>query len=534
MKEQRSLTLFILISLLLFGLYYMPVRIMGSELSFIPGDHGGARLILYQLEHGYQYLIGNVSSYWNANFFFPAKSAMAYSESSLGTILIYSLFRWMSFDDHTSFQLWIITMFGLNYLISFVAFKKIFQNSFVSIFIAYIFAFGLYNLGQLNHLQLLPRFFIPLTLMFFYSFLKKGKLVYLSYACIALFLQFLCGRSLGIITLYGLLLLSVLCPIFFRNDIKNAIGSFSFKKVYLLHFALIISSLVALFYLLAPYQAVLDGFAERDFEQIKNSIPRLRSYFFSPPTSTLWGKALFSHSAFKFDQWWVHFLYPGILPFLCFLSLIPLGIKLGFKNLGTRFYFFMTLMLVGVLFTLRIGDLSLYQLIFSIPGFSYIGSINRFININLIFLLLLAAEVLILYLKNFSKAQSVILGLCVLAVVDNTFKVNWEIKRFEKSKSIEEIEYISKKITETYVPIYEAIAFQFPNKEIKNAEIAFHHMATMLACQRVGLKCVNGFSERYPAHFMSFYRKTDKQALNFWLKKNEASLEGVQLIPYYW
>jgi len=72
----RLKNIFIPLILLICGLYLVPISIFELDFSKISGDFGGARCNNYILEHGYQYLVGNVNLYWDAPFMYPYKNSI--------------------------------------------------------------------------------------------------------------------------------------------------------------------------------------------------------------------------------------------------------------------------------------------------------------------------------------------------------------------------------------------------------------------------------------------------------------------------
>ena len=161
---------FIPIALLLIGIYLVPVKIFEPNMSKIMGDMGDARFNNYILEHGYKYLHGEVKNYWDAPMMYPFKNVIAFSDNLLGTMPIYSFFRSIGNDRETSFQYWIIWLFALNFILCYFALKKWTQNNIISATAAYVFAFGIYNIGHFEHVQVFPKFIAPFVLYWFWLF----------------------------------------------------------------------------------------------------------------------------------------------------------------------------------------------------------------------------------------------------------------------------------------------------------------------------------------------------------------------------
>lgn len=99
-----------------FGIWYFCIRILGYQFEYMPGDLGDSRFINYLLEHGYQWLKGDVDSFWDAGFMYPFKNTIALSDNMLGTLPIYSIWRVLGFSQETTYQLWWISICSLNCL----------------------------------------------------------------------------------------------------------------------------------------------------------------------------------------------------------------------------------------------------------------------------------------------------------------------------------------------------------------------------------------------------------------------------------
>ena len=158
------------------GLYFGVMPYFHWDLSHIPGDYGDARFNYYVLEHGYSYLSGKISEYWNAPFMYPYKNVMALSDNLLGTLPIYALFRFFNADVESSYQYWIITLFVLNYWSCYYVLKKLGCHTVVAAGCSFIYGFGLYNHGQIFHIQVFPRFIAPLTIYWAIRFIQTSEL----------------------------------------------------------------------------------------------------------------------------------------------------------------------------------------------------------------------------------------------------------------------------------------------------------------------------------------------------------------------
>ncbi len=195
--------------LLLVGLYFMPIAVFESNLSKMPGDLGDTRFNNYILEHGHKYLTGKIDNYWDAPFLYPYKNVTALSDNLLGTLPIYSFFRGIGADRETAFQFWLLTLFTLNFIFCFIALNKWSANVILSSVGAYIFAFSIYNLGQLDHVQVFPKFIAPLVIYWFWKFISETKIKYFLFASLGLIYQFYCGMYLAFMLTYVLLFFGI-------------------------------------------------------------------------------------------------------------------------------------------------------------------------------------------------------------------------------------------------------------------------------------------------------------------------------------
>lgn len=514
---------------LLLGLYFVPLRIMGGfSFDYIPGDLGDARFNMYILEHGFKYISGEVRSFWNADFLFPTKNVIAFSDNLLGTMPIYSFFRLLSFDKHTSFQLWILSLFTLNYVVCYIVIKKWFKNPMIAIISSYIFAFGIFNIGQIYHVQVFPRFMIPITLYWFWNYLNKPQLTGAVLVAIGTAYQFYCGIYLGFFLLYGLLFEFLAFLIIYYNKLLKRL----IIKEFILHiFVSVLFLLLTLLPLFYNYLKVAEEFGLREFSDIFATIPFVSSYFFSSPASFLWGEVLYNHSAYTYDQWWLHFIFPGITPWLSlvFFPIVFFKDSKKFKKLGL---FFLSFLILSFIFSIRIDNFSLYEWIYRIPGFSSMRAIIRIINLQVFILTLFLAYSLYRLNTLFPKTKYLIYLLLGFVILDNSFKLNWDVIRFNKTESLAQINHIKSNIKKTEYNNFQAVAVGFPeNIKSDHTHVINYHVGVMLVCQDLNIKCVNGYTGNYPDKYMAFFDQTSREALDrFILEATDKKPEDIILI----
>lgn len=96
--------------------------------------------------------------------FFPARNTAAYSDILLGAAPPYWLFRLIGFLPDTAFQLWMLSLGIMNFLVTYLTMRRAFGLSkLASAGGAYLFAFAAMRANQMGHQQLLPQFFSMLA-----------------------------------------------------------------------------------------------------------------------------------------------------------------------------------------------------------------------------------------------------------------------------------------------------------------------------------------------------------------------------------
>jgi len=519
--------------MLLVGMYMLPMQIMKNDLSKIPGDSGDARFNNYILEHGHLYMTGAIQDYWNAPFMYPYKNTIAMSDNLLGTVPIYSFFRQVGADRETAFQLWILSMFALSYLCCLFVLNKLTDNMIISACGAYIFAFGIYNVGQMFHAQIFPRFIAPLTIYWLYSYLNSNKTRYFGFMMAGIVYQFYCGIYLGFILFYFLLFIGISYILLFHKSLK--FDYLKSVKVISTHLAIIFLSIILLFVLFRPYIQISDQVGFRSWEEVIGTIPRLRSYFFTSPASLLWSPLLYNHSAYKFDGWWNHFLFIGILPWITvliapFLIFSKKKANSYVKPLGV----FTLGLTLAFIFCYRTHGVSLWKLFFELPGFASMRSLDRIINIESVLFVILFALTIKALTQISNKSKFLLLLLPFVTIADNLIKPE-DHKSFFKNDAIAAVNTTRQKILNSHNDTFQVIAFTpvfYDNSLVEKDQIALStiHLNAMLACQELGLACVNGYSGFEPGNFSDFFQRLNKSSLIHWLAYNEAQYDKVEII----
>jgi hypothetical protein len=514
--------------MLVAGLYFFPLKIF-EHFSKIPGDMGDARFNNYVLEHGYKYFSGKISEYWNAPFMYPYKNVIALSDNLLGTLPIYSLFRIIHLDRETSFQFWLLSLFTLNFLCCFAALKKWSGNLILSVTGAYIFAFSIFNIDHLGHAQVLPRFIAPLVFYWCWKFLSQKQLKYFIYAVLGTVYQFYCGIYLGFLLFYAILFLFIGYFIIYKD--WKFFHQFKNLKTLRNYIFVIIAGGILLAPIMIPYLHVAQTLGTRSFSNVINSIPRLRSYFFTTQAPVLW-RFLYGYSAFTFPEFWNHFLFPGALPWLGIIVIPFIFISKKIKPENKRFIAFVSIsFLLAFIFCLNINGFTLYKIIYYLPGFSSMRSVDRMITILIIYFIL-AFVFVFRELYHTSKIMKWVVFCFPILVIGDNFIETWDIKGYDKAESQLKIQKIKKDIQKQYDAHYNAFAYipvSAPEDEDLNKAYVSMHLSVMLAAQELNIPCVNGYTGFTPANFFDFFINPDGQ-LNNWCDSTHIDAGSIQRI----
>ena len=532
-------------ALLAYGTWTFPLAMLGDERKLLPGDLGDSRFNNYILEHFHQYATGKVDSYWDAPFMYPYKNVTALSDNLLGTAPLYSLFRHFGFNRESAYQLWILALFSLNYICCFIALVLWSKRAALSACGAYVFAFGIHMIGQMEHAQVFPKFMVPLAFWFCWQWLNSGRAKHLLWTALAVVYQFYCGVYLGFMLCYGLLFLAIAYGLVdFRRLVRYRPSMHSGRQARWQPFAkgagVLVLAAILLWPLMQPYLEVSDAIGMRTFAEVQSTIPRPQSYFFTHPGALSW-RSLSAHSQFGFPEWWSHFHFMGALPWIAIL-LVPIVlwksgtdpvVKKSVAVLGVAF-------VLSTFFCLRlptgqagIGDFTLYEFVFKLPGFSAMRAIDRIINVQAMYF---AAIMVMIGAAITTKAWvQAVIGVClpIAIVIENKVDVN-ELKRYDKYAAQElvdrvvldmQLQHDSTATAYAYTPVCGVLPFA----EDHNRTIHMH-LTAMLAAQRIGVAVVNAYSGNYPGNHMTFWDRQDQRSLDDWCAFNGTSSTGIRIV----
>lgn len=527
----RRLAWLVPVALLLYGTWSFPLALFGPDRNRIPGDLGDARFNNYVLEHAHRYMTGTEQSYWDAPFMYPEKNVIARSDNLLGTAPIYSFFRSIGYNRETAFQWWILAMFALNYLGCFIALRLWSGSTVLAACGAYVFAFGIHFIGQLEHAQVFARFMIPLAAYCFGRWLEQRTTRWAALAAASVIVQLYCGIYLGFMLIYLLGCLWTAHLIVYRRSwFPPAMPR---RSVLVAHAVVLIIAVVLVLPLAIPYMRASTEVGPRTMAEVQATIPRPVSYFFTHPAAISW-RDLSLHSQFAFPEWWSHFHFVGALPWLAILALPAVLLSRRVEAARKRMIAWLALaLLLAILFCLNIGERSLYALVQLLPGFSSMRAIDRIINVQaLLFVALMVLVIRCIPWKGIPAALASII-LAVLVVLDNRVDVG-ELKRYDKYASRELVREVERQITGQYDGTSAAIAYM-PALFVSDSA-ALHertielNLTVMLAAQHAGLPVVNGYSGSYPSGYMDYFDHMDRPSLAAWCAVAGCDTASIQSI----
>ena len=87
------------------GLIFQVMPYIGWGLEYLPGDLGDTRFNLFVLEHGKQFLLGEVQQYWSAGFMHPEPEVITLSDNLFCQNLLMVLYYIL---DKINFLCWLI------------------------------------------------------------------------------------------------------------------------------------------------------------------------------------------------------------------------------------------------------------------------------------------------------------------------------------------------------------------------------------------------------------------------------------------
>jgi len=507
------------------GLCIYTFNILGFDFSFFPGDLGDARLNMYFLEHNFRFFTGQIESYWSAPFMYPEPEVMSFSDTLLGTAPIYAFFRLFGFDVYTSFQLWFALLSALNFISAYCFLQYTFKSRYVAAVGAFVFAFSIGILSQMYHAQTFARFAIPVALLMAVKFKEELHPKYFFLTLFLVVYQIYCGVYLGFILAIpvGILLMMLIL-----KGCKERHPVLKRRGWYLFTLLSVFANLLFLWPLMSQYVKRAIHPTLEHYAGIIDTIPSIRSYFYSNSGSIPWEFLSEIENQVRFGG--QHQLFPGGIAIFCMILSILWVVCRLFRSkwkadsFTTPVLLIITGLLTFVLF-LRIDDVSAYLALYYIPGFTSMRALTRVINVQLVFFAVAVSFVFAAVLNKTVKNRAIVFLLAMgILVLDNSFFADGAF-RWSKSEA------------EARVSILDDVLGNIPNgsifsyEPVEQKDPAIHYqLDAMLAAQKHNLKTVNGYTATAPEKFAFFWHDPTESNRNFWLSDGELQLDLLYVV----
>lgn len=494
------------------GLIFQFMPYVGWGFQYLPGDLGDTRFNLFVLEHGKQFLFGEVHQYWSAGFMHPEPEVITLSDNLLGTVPIYAFFRMFGLDIFTSFQAWALTLAILNFTSAFLLIKYLLKSNMAASIGAFVFAFSLGLAAQMNHAQMYPRFAIPLAILFLLLWFERKHWKYFLLSVSFFVYQLYCGIYLGFMLLLPYLIILLVLYWKNRTDLKVMFHSVRNKFIYGLSIAI---NLLFTLLLFLPYLRRAKTSELFEYSHVSGSLPSPLSYLSAAPGSLIHG--YLEDTTTHYPAFWDHWIFPGWLSLIGFLVIVLLVLK---KTLITRLSIhphIVTVILagaIGFIVFLRIGDYSLYYFMHKLPGFSAMRSLARIINVELLFMGLSVGILFLLLKQRFSLFSGLLFLVFFTVLVLDNFHLPERVLRSEKAMFEERhINMLSKL---NHLPAGTVVSYE--PAEIDD-NIAHIQLDVMLAAQALHLKSVNGYSGAASHNFYKYWGEPNEENRLFYFER---------------
>lgn len=487
-------------------------------MAYMPGDLGDSRFINFILEHGYQYIIGNEPSFYNAPFFYPTKNTLAFSDNMVGTLPIYTILRTLSFDRETAYQYWWISLFILNYIVAFYCFYKITKNNYAAILGAYLFTFSMIMFGQCNYTQLNIRFILPVIIMAAYNLAVHPNVKHYYLLVLAIGFQFVLGIYYAFLSIYLLVIFNG-CFSIINWNIDFIKHLFKSKKqiIKTVLFTLSIIGLLTIY--MQNYIAFSIQVGLHQFIEVLNLVPTFTSYFLASDAS-IWAFTNSYGKQILEDRWWLNEFFMGAFPIVLLLLNIIYTIKYKRQNIFLLFAIAIAVV-SSLLFNNKYSVLSLF---YYLPGFGSLSVLVRVITV--IFTLVVFVNVLYLntlFLKYKKRKLPLFIVLFTLLFIDNYTNAN-RLLRTKKETIISRYKTIEKQLANNKKTL---LVIVNEEEDLKNYKM---HLDAILYAQTHKMKTVNGYSSNSPDNYYDFSVKHNRKTLNDWCNYNNFDTNTIIII----
>lgn len=491
------------------GLWLVPMAILGTGFTRMPGEPCDAGFSNYVLEHGYRFIRGLDPSFFGAPFLYPFKDAIALSDNFLATLPVYSAFRLAGLDREGAYQLWFLSLFILNYCCAWFAFSRLRLPAVPAALGAYLFTFMAPVLEEVTHPALLHLFPIPLAVCGFVLWAESGSVRAFAGMSLAVVLQFYGAFYLGTFLVLALALYGIawLC-------MNRGIGGVWTEPRTFSLLGCLTGAGVLLWPLASPYLAVAEanGF-QRFWSEVASQLPTLPDLFRASTGNLFWGWTSKAGDIASFNN----AMHVGLVPWVCLgIFLYLLFTRRGDKRLAAALATWALL----TAFTLNIGGISLFRLLQGLPVFQSMRALTRVVLVESFFLVLICAGTMTALAQAVKTPwiRSALLALfCIIAVLDQ-YDTLLEHYGYEKADRAKEIALVREDITRD-APEAGIVAYlPAPGDASMNCRVT---VAAMLAGQDMGKAVVNGYTSWFPKGY-GFFMHSGCPELESWMLRTQS------------
>jgi hypothetical protein len=484
----------------------------------LPGDLGDTRFNQIILEHGFNWLCGRVEHFWDSFFFYPAQNVIAYSDAHLGTLPIYALVRWTGLHQDFALLWWFQICCAASMASCHFALRRLNIAFLPALCGAFVFAFSIPVLAQFNHIQLMPRFFIPPAFLCLLRLLELRQVRYWYGLLACVIAQTYCSIYEGYF-LAICLLATALFPLFriWRTRTTRP-WTLRVRLPLIIGTGLLAATLLPL---AIPYIRASSAVGVRNWKEISTMLPRVTSYFHAPD-SLIWGALLNSEDSLPMQH--EHVLFLGLLPLLALGALTVRAFTSRVESTETKQdRLMLTGFFLAVLLTLYWAGFSPYRLVAMAPGASSIRAVSRIILILLFPAAYALGRVMTLGLEcvRGPAAARTIIGivLAICCVVDQRAG----IASYSMEKSRLEVEQVKTAMRQSDKTIFWVHSFTPGKPDF------LMHLSAMLAAQELGVSLVNGYTGNIPPGYpWDLWMLGPKSCAGFttWIDDNKAAFDG--------
>jgi hypothetical protein len=294
---------------LVVGLYFQALILSPGAFWRDPFD---GRLILWILEHGRQKLLaGEIARYFQSIQFYPYKNSLAFSESLIGMVPIYTLFRFFA-DEVISLNLTLMTILVIAALLFDRQLRALGFDPLARLVATIIGLASFPMFCVMGHFQLFGLLFVPAILILIYRIVfRQEQGLYLELCSVALF-----GSVIAAYLPFMLAFVLVFVAVVFHQRFIGAIRLLTRKDIAFL--AAFVALMGAMIY---PYYALQKGFGPIQLAEVARYSARLSSLFLLTPANFI-----YPNLSLEAGDWERSFS-PGAVGILCIVLCTTLVVR---------------------------------------------------------------------------------------------------------------------------------------------------------------------------------------------------------------